>query len=60
MSRKLFFSKTDVRRDNKTFENRASVNHGKSYEMQGWLQSFVNEVGFKLAQRLLDGAGVMP
>ena len=39
------------------FTKRASVNHGKSYEMQGWLNKFIDDVGMDVANELLKGAG---
>ena len=39
-------------------KDRARVNSGKSYEMQGWLNKFINDIGsMDVAKTLLKGAG---
>jgi len=38
----------------KSFHGRANVNHGRSYDLQGWLQSFVDCVGLEKAVELLQ------
>jgi len=37
----------------KTFDFRAKVDHAKSFDMQGWIQSFSNDVGMNKAKELL-------
>ena len=38
----------------KSFHARANVNHGRSYDLQGWLQPFVDCVGLEKAVELLQ------
>jgi len=58
MPKEFFFSKVDPRRNEDMHKDRASVNSGKSYEMQGWLNKFIDDIGsIDIAKSLLKGAG---
>ena len=58
MPKEFFFSKVDHRRDEDMHKDRARVNSGKSYEMQGWLNKFIDDIGsMDVAKTLLKGAG---
>ena len=52
-----YTARIDIRRSREVFNYRANTDHGPSYDIRPWLESFVNGVGTKEAIRLLDGTG---
>jgi hypothetical protein len=52
-----YTARIDVRRSREVFNYRANTDHGPSYDIRPWLESFVNYVGTKEAVRLLNGIG---
>ena len=56
-SMEAFLSRTDERRSVQKYLNNSKDKPLLSYDMQGWLQSFVHEVGYDKAKELLHGVG---
>jgi len=61
LSQEAFFAKQDFRDSKRPewYKARSINNAFKSYEMKNWLPSFVQNVGNKTAEILLQGAGVI-
>jgi len=56
-SMEAFLSRTDERRSVEKYLNNSKNKPLLSYDLQGWLASFVNEVGYNKAVELLQGVG---
>jgi hypothetical protein len=54
-----YSSRSDVRRSRARFDKFAAVDHGKDFQLQYWLQRFVDKVGVTKAKRLLNSAGLI-
>lgn len=52
-----YSSRSDVRRSRERFDKFSVVDHGTNYQLQTWLQDFINTVGLYKAKKLLDNAG---
>jgi len=51
-------AKSDERRNATVYQTKSNLTRTfVSYDMQGWLQSFVEEVGLDKAKELLEGVG---
>lgn len=53
-----YSSKSDVRRSRVIFDEAAHVSAGQNYDLQPWLNAFVEKMGIDDAKVLLQGAGL--
>ena len=54
-----YFARSDVRRTRERFHKKAVVDEGTDFQLQYWLQKFVEIVGAEKARLLLNSAGVI-
>ncbi len=52
-----YSSRSDVRRSRGRFDKFAYVDKGTDYQLQKWLQHFIDKVGIEKARKLLENAG---
>jgi len=54
-----YSAKGDIRRNRERFDMFAYVNEGSDYQLQSWLRKFVEKVGVKKSQKLLQYSGLL-
>lgn len=56
-TKEIYLAQDGVTRIDKHFDRKSNASHSATYEMQGWLDKFVDVVGEEEAMKFLDGAG---